>query len=85
VTALVDSPSFAQTHAGIRALAHYPEFTRDQIRALIQAANRNDQIYEISNDTDVYEFFSNLADRYSTFIDTDDIGEFWDTFGVSGS
>lgn len=61
VDALVDSRSFAETHAAISKLNYYREIlnTSDAER-LINAAVNNDQVRWIATDSDVYSFFAKL-------------------------
>lgn len=61
VDTLVDSRSFAQTHAAISRLNYYREIlnTSDAER-LINAAVNNEQVRWIATDSDVYTFFAKL-------------------------
>ena len=79
---LISSESFLQTHAAIREVEKYPEFTPEQAQALIRAANHNSQIYWIHDDDDVRDFFTRIALQYEHGLDLDDLEEFWATFSV---
>jgi len=53
--------SFASTHAYIEKIKDYSKyFSNEEIQSLIQAASANDQIYTISDDPDVKDFFETL-------------------------
>lgn len=81
VAALVGSQSFVGTHSAIQGLLQYTDFSPEHTNSLIRAANRNDQIYRIWDDEDVYDFFMTLAHEYEDAIDPDDLAEFRGTFG----
>lgn len=74
---LTGSESFLQTHAGIRSVEGYAEFTPEQAQALIRAANQNSQIYWIRDDDDVHRFFTRIARAYEDVLEADELQEFW--------
>jgi hypothetical protein len=77
---LVGSYTFVKTHAAIRQLEAYPDFSAEQARDLINAAVSNDQIYRIYDDEDVYEFFTQLAIDHKDDIDAEEWEHFWAMF-----
>ncbi len=78
---LATSSNFVQTHAAIRRLDAYTDFSADEARELINAAISNDQIHRIYDDDDVYEFFTQLAIDHEGDIDPEEWHYFWTTFG----
>jgi hypothetical protein len=58
---LVNSMSFASTHAAIVKLSNFSDFTDRELNNIIEAAVSNSQIYSILDDDDVYKFFDRLV------------------------
>jgi hypothetical protein len=79
---LVNSGSFASTHAAISHLALFRTMLRrTDAERLIGAAVVNDQIRWIATDSDVYAFFASLLTEHSD-IDNDLFEEAVDVFGL---
>jgi predicted nucleic acid-binding protein len=68
VERLVNSNSFAETHAAIRRLQGFSEFTPNEVANLVEAAVSNSQIRGILADNDVFEFFEGVARQYGPTI-----------------
>lgn len=69
VRELVNSGSFANTHSMISSLSEYVQyFSNQDIIDLIGASTENSQIYSISTDEDVKEFFTSLFESKSQII-----------------
>jgi len=82
INALVNSGSFASTHAAIARLNFYRHLLSPQdIERLVRAAVSNDQICWIATDSDVYSFFVSLITEHS-FIDADLLDAAIDAFGL---
>jgi predicted nucleic acid-binding protein len=71
VDRLVNASSFAVTHAAIRRLSRFSEFTPDQVASLIDAAIDNSQVGGIMEDDDVFEFYDGLSRQYGALIASD--------------
>lgn len=80
INKLIQSESFMQTHAAIRDVSQYREFTPEQARVLVEAANRNMQIRWILDDDDVREFFTQFVREHEDDIDPAQLSEFWEYF-----
>lgn len=79
---LVDSGSFATTHAAISRLEYFRStLRRSDAERLIRAAVDNAQIRWIATDSDVYAFFAALLTEHSD-IDADLFEEAVDVFGL---
>nr|WP_315212595.1 PIN domain-containing protein [uncultured Duganella sp.] len=67
---LIDSESFASTHAAIARLEHFRGMLqRSDAERLIRAAVDNAQIRWIASDSDVYAFFASLLTEHSDIND----------------
>jgi hypothetical protein len=55
---LVDSPNFAATHGLIAALNRYGYFSLEEARAILDAADRNNQVGMIIADEDISDFLA---------------------------
>jgi rRNA-processing protein FCF1 len=74
VRELVNSGSFANTHSMISSLSEYVQyFSNQDIIDLIGASTENSQIYSISTDEDVKEFFTSLSESKSQIITDEDV------------
>ena len=81
IRALTRSGTFSYTHDCIKAIREYVQYFSDQdIQDLILAATTNDQIYQISHDSDVKIFFSRIFDAKSQIIPEDVRGQFKEKF-----
>ncbi|GGC82883.1 PIN domain-containing protein [Undibacterium terreum] len=79
---LVESESFATTHAAISRLGYFRmNLRRSDAERLIRAAVDNAQIRWIATDSDVYAFFVSLLTEHSD-IDADLFEEAVDVFGL---
>lgn len=78
---LVESPSFAETHRAVGALASYTDYSEQQAQELLEAAVTNSQIASIASDRDVHEFFMQLDGRYGHILDAAIQTRFSTTFG----
>ena len=58
IGALVDSGSFAATHAIIASLNNYGYFSLEEARAILDAADRNNQVGMIITDQDISDFLA---------------------------
>ena len=58
-------PSYASTHAYIRQLGQYQDWTSGQIERICEAAIQNSQIGDILEDPDVRDFFKHLLSSIS--------------------
>lgn len=66
IEALIDSPSFAETHSAIAKLEPLrATLNKSDVERLLQAAVDNNQIQWIASDDDVYAFFSALLSEYT--------------------
>jgi len=66
---LVCSEAFQTTHSCIEEIKDYANyFSDDEIATLLTAAAENPQIYRISDDDDVKEFFVNIFDAKSQLV-----------------
>lgn len=63
ITALKSSGNFATTHAIIRQLQKYTEWTPNQKADLIDAALNNNQVCWIIKDTDVSDFYKKIIEH----------------------
>ncbi|MEK7605452.1 MAG: PIN domain-containing protein [Patescibacteria group bacterium] len=68
VQILVESPSFATTHAVLRRLSLFTNFSDNEVCKMLQAGLDNDQILLIIEDDDVKTFFSHLIEKYQEII-----------------
>lgn len=69
INKLVTSGSFSVTHEAVETLKECVSFlSDDDIRALLQAAAENEQIYWIAKDEDVKEFFGQIYQAKSQLI-----------------
>ena len=78
---LVESPSFAETHRAVSALASYTDYSEQQAKELLEAAVMNSQIASIARDPDVHEFFTELDERYGHLLDATNQARFAGRFG----
>lgn len=62
---LARSGSFATTHAVIKELSEFSDWTERQIQDMCSAAVNNHQISWILSDDDVYEFYKGLIEKLS--------------------
>ena len=69
IDSLIASPDFRSTHLAIQTLSDFPEFNREQVRALADAALANSQVHRILSDRDVREFYQGLMSRYSADLE----------------
>ena len=60
ISLLQNSRSFANTHNAISLLSKYDSWTQEQIDAICEAAQMNDQIWLIINDEDVDDFYTSI-------------------------
>jgi hypothetical protein len=74
---LTGSENFLQTHAAIRLVSQYADFTRVEADELLRAAVRNTQIRWIIEDDDVSSFYTGLAHQYDDVVDPTTLSEFW--------
>lgn len=82
VRALIESPSFEDTHRAISALADYTEYSEQQALELIEAATSNSQIRWIANDADVRGFFRDLFHAHSHRLAAKEVARFQRHFGL---
>jgi len=68
---LLESRSFAATHATIARLERLGDFSDEQLRCLAEALVKNTQVRNIRRDPDVTAFYKNLLNKYSSHIDAD--------------
>lgn len=74
VRELINSGSFANTHSMTSSLSGYIQYLSNQdIIDLVGASTENSQIYSISTDEDVKEFFISLFELKSQIITDEDI------------
>lgn len=74
VRELANSRSFANTHSMISSLGEYVQyFSNQNIIDLIDASTENSQIYLISTDEDVKEFFASLFEPKSQIITDEEV------------
>jgi hypothetical protein len=79
---LIDSGSFATTHAAVSLLSRFRSMLRrSDAERLIRAAVDNDQIRWIATDSDVYAFFVSVLTEHSD-IDADLFEAAVDVFGL---
>ena len=57
---LVNTPDFNSTHIIISKLSQFSNWTENQVIKLLQAADRNNQVYWIINDPDIKSFYNGL-------------------------
>ncbi len=82
IQSLIDSSSFASTHAAIAHLAAFKRTLTDRdAERLIAAAVANKQIKWIATDSDVYAFFASLITDHAD-INADLFEEAVDVFGL---
>lgn len=77
ITNLANSRSFAETHLIIGKLRKFDGFSEDQIRQLVEAGVNNSQVYQISLDEDVEQFYEKLLEGKEELIDS----ATWKEFG----
>jgi rRNA-processing protein FCF1 len=71
---LISSGSFANTHSMISSLSEYVQyFSNQDIVGLIGASTENSQIYSISSDEDVKDFFTSLFELKSQIITDENV------------
>jgi len=71
---LVASRSFANTHLMISSLSEYMQyFSNQDVVDLIDASTENSQIYSISTDEDVKQFFISLSESKSQIITDEEV------------
>lgn len=63
ILALEDSRSFATTHAVVAELGKYEDWNEAEIKALMEIAANNTQVFYILNDFDVTLFFKGLLEK----------------------
>jgi hypothetical protein len=68
---LVGSGTFAATHAAIRELSQFTDFTEEQVATLVDTPGRNNQVGWILGDPDVQDFFRQILRQYPEWIDPD--------------
>jgi hypothetical protein len=66
---LVESGSFATTHAVIAKLSKFTEFSPAQVNAIVRAATMNAQVGYIATDEDVAEFLTSVVEGREDQID----------------
>jgi len=79
---LEESSSFATTHVAIRNLQRYTDLFDPADATLLFRALNNPQVGWIISDSDVYDFYLNLANRFLTLIDPELVDEVVDTMGL---
>jgi hypothetical protein len=84
VRRLVDSGSFNATHSAISGLSGVRDLSPEQVRDLFDAAVSNDQVYRISRDTDVYDFFHGLVASNSGLFTEEELALFEAMFSTRG-
>jgi predicted nucleic acid-binding protein len=62
---LASSGSFYKTHLVIAKLSEIDDFSPDQVEQLIQIAQTNKQVTRIIGDSDVFDFYDKLMQKYS--------------------
>lgn len=72
---LVGSANFASTHAAIRDLSQFADFTQAQVEALVETPSRNSQVGWILGDPDVQDFFRGLLNRYRETLEVEQVQE----------
>jgi len=69
IAGLILSESFSTTHNNIAALSHLIKyFSNENIKDLIEASTSNSQIYQISTDEDVKQFFMEIYESKSQIL-----------------
>jgi predicted nucleic acid-binding protein len=68
---LTSSSSFVRTHAVIRKLSKYTDFTPAQLNAIVSAAVANSQVKSIIDDVDVRQFLSGVVRGRETLVEKD--------------
>jgi len=79
---LEESGSFATTHAAISNLQKYTELFDPADATLIFKALDNPQVGWILSDSDVYDFYLKLTNRFLTLIDPELVNEVVDAMGL---
>jgi hypothetical protein len=79
VSALIESPNFSVTHRLIFFLRRFPSFTARQVRGLVAALD-NTQVGWISEDDDVFDFYTWLMDSHESLLTDDDLALLRNTF-----
>ena len=84
VRRLVESVSFDATHRAIEGFSGVRDLSHQQVRDLSEAALANDQIYRISRDPDVYDFFRDLVGSNSALVREAELALFGEAFPARG-
>ncbi len=71
VEQLLDSGSFAATHAAIRRLKAFDSFTEQDVVELVAALLGNSQVHGIGTDWDVQGFYRGLMNKHRKFLDAE--------------
>jgi predicted nucleic acid-binding protein len=79
---LANTPNFGSTHSVISRLSQFSNWTDNQVIRLLQAADRNNQVYWIINDYDISSFYNGLlADRKDRMLKNPELSWILDRLG----
>jgi hypothetical protein len=73
---LVSSPNFSSTHKAIRKLSKFADFSDAEVIELIEASIDNDQIYWISDDSDVRLFLFRIIEGKEDILEPELLDRF---------
>jgi len=76
ISNLINSSNFQNTHNSVNILSKFSDFSDYQIKELINASISNNQIYWISSDKDIKNFFISLISDKENIIDPDKLNIF---------
>lgn len=80
ISSLVNSSSFANTHAAILKLLRYTDLSDSEINEIIESSISNNQIYLIHEDEDVLDFLSSLIRGKENIIAPETLNRFNELF-----
>ncbi len=80
ISSLVNSGSFANTHAAIAKLLGFTDLSNSEINEIIKSSISNYQIYQIRADEDVLNYLSSLIRGKEDIIEPETLNEFNELF-----
>jgi predicted nucleic acid-binding protein len=76
IASLVNSGTFANTHAAIAKLLRYTDLSNSEINEIIESSISNNQIYKIREDEDVLDYLTSLIRGKEDIIEPGTLNEF---------
>ncbi len=80
ISSLVNSGTFANTHAAIAKLLGYTDLSDSEINEIIESSISNNQIYQIREDEDVLDYLSSLIRGKENLIEPGTLNRFYELY-----